>query len=372
MLAALFARSLANIARVDLGLITESIVTFLVSPSLSGYPPERGAQLLEAIEREVAAQPGVTGVTLSAVPLLSGNRWGENVAVEGFDSSAAADLRVSVNQVGTGFFSLLDIPLLRGRDFSEADTLGTPSVAIVNEAFVERFGLGANAVGKRLSLDPREPLATEIVGVVADSAYHDVKAAAAPQVIVPQRQSRSFGLGATFYVRTTMSPDALVPTLPRVVARVDSTLPVTDARTLTAQVRRNVQADRLLVTLAGLLAAVATLLAALGLYGVLSYMVAQRSRELGLRLALGAEPARVRRLVMQQVGWMVALGVPAGVVAALVIGDAASSVLYELAPTDVRAVIAAAAVLTAAVLAASYWPARRASRVNPLVALRAE
>jgi ABC-type antimicrobial peptide transport system permease subunit len=173
-------------------------------------------------------------------------------------------------------------------------------------------------------------------------------------------------------VRTAQSPAALVATLPRIVARVDSTLPVTDARTLASQVRRNVQTDWLLVTLAGLLAAVATLLAALGLYGVLSYMVAQRSREIGLRLALGAEPTGVRRLVLKQVGWMVAVGVPAGVIAALLIGEVARSALYGLAPTDARAVLAAGAVLAAAVLAASYWPARRASRVDPMTALRAD
>jgi ABC-type antimicrobial peptide transport system permease subunit len=207
---------------------------------------------------------------------------------------------------------------------------------------------------------------------VADSAYHDVKAAFAPQVIMPRRQSRNSGLGATFYVRTAQSPDALVDALPQIVARVDSALPVTDARTLASQVRRNVQTDRLLVTLAGLLATVATLLAALGLYGVLSYMVAQRSREIGLRLALGAQAAGVRRMVLKQVGWMVAVGVPAGVVSALLVGELASSVLYGLAPTDARAVIAAGVVLTAVVLGATYWPARQASQVNPVNALRAD
>jgi putative ABC transport system permease protein len=372
MLAALFAQSLANIARVDLGLRTESIVTFFVSPSLNGYPPERGAQVLEAIQREIGTQPGVIGVSLSALPLLSGNQWGASVVVEGLESLPTSDLQVSVNEVGTGFFSVLDIPLLRGRDFTEADTLGTPSVAIVNETFVTRFGLGADAVGRRLSLDPRAPLATEIVGVVADSAYHDVKASFAPQVIMPQRQSRNFGLGATFYVRTAQSPDALVAALPQLVARVDSTLPVTDARTFASQVRRNVQTERLLVTLAGLLAAVATLLAALGLYGVLSYMVAQRSREIGLRLALGAEPTRVRRMVLKQVGWMVVVGVPVGLGAALLLGELSSALLFGLAPTDPRAVIAAASVLAVTVLGASYSPARRASRVDPVTALRGD
>jgi predicted permease len=372
VLAGLFAQSLANIARVDLGLRTESVATFFVSPSLSGYSTQRGAQVLERIEREIAAQPGVIDVSTSALSLFSGNQWGASAVIEGVEAERASDAQVNVNEIGTRFFATLGIPLLRGREFTEADVLGAPSVAIVNESFVKRFGLGADAIGKRLSLDPREPRLMEIVGVAADSAYHDVKASFAPQVILPRLQSSNFGLGATFYVRTAQSPEALLAVLPRLVARVDSALPVTDARTLDSQVRRNVQTDWLLVTVAGVLAVIATLLATLGLYGVLSYMVAQRSREIGLRVALGAEPAGVRRLVMKQVGWMVAVGVPAGVVAALLVGNVASSVLYGLAPTDVRAVLAAGVVLTAAVLAASYWPARRASRLNPLVALRAD
>lgn len=371
VLAALFAQSLSNVARVDLGLRTESVVTFFVSPSLNGYSLERGAQVLEAIEREMAAQPGVVGVSTSALPLLTGNQWGAGAAVEGLESP---DLQVSVNQIGTDFFSILDIPLLQGRDFSHADTLGTPSVAIVNESLVRRFGLGAGAVGKRLSLDPRTPftVGVEIVGVVADSAYHDVKAPFTPQVIMPHRQSANFGLGATFYVRTVQSPETLLAALPELVARVDSNVPVTEARSFAAQARRNAQTDWLLLTLAGVLATVATLLAAIGLYGVLSYMVAQRTREIGLRLALGAEPTGVRRMVLKQVGWMVAVGVPLGLSAALLLGELASTLLFGLAPTDPRAVAAAAVVLAATVFGASYWPARRAARVDPVVALRAE
>jgi ABC-type antimicrobial peptide transport system permease subunit len=173
-------------------------------------------------------------------------------------------------------------------------------------------------------------------------------------------------------VRGDQSPETFLAAIPRVVARVDSNLSVIEPRTFDSQVRRNVRTDWLLVTLSGTLALVATLLAALGLYGVLSYMVAQRTREIGLRLALGAEPAGVRRMVLKQVGWMAGLGVPAGIVAALVIGNLAASFLFGLTPSDPRAVLAAVALLTGAVFAASYWPARRASRVDPAVALRAE
>jgi predicted permease len=368
VLAALFAQSLLNAARVDLGLRTESIVTFQLSPSVSGYTPERGAQLLDAVERELAAQPAVTGVSTSTMPLLSGSQWSGPVIIEGAESSQIS----SRNEVGTEFFAILDIPLLQGRGFTEADGLGAPRVAIVNESFVRRFGLGAAPIGTRFSFDRRKPPDVEIVGVVRDYASEAVKEPVFAQVVTPRRASANFGVGTSFYVRTTQSPEALLAAVPRIVANVDPNLPAMDLRTLDSQVRRNLQTDWLLVTLAGVLAAVATLLAAIGLYGVLSYMVAQRTREIGLRLALGAEPAGVRRMVMKQVGWMAGIGVPVGIVAALAIGNFAASLLFGLAPTDPGAVIAAMLVLTAAVFGASYWPARRASRVDPVVALRTE
>jgi hypothetical protein len=267
---------------------------------------------------------------------------------------------------------MLDIPLLQGRDFTEADRFGALNVSIVNERFVERFGLGADPIGKRFTFDRRRPPDVEIVGVVRDSAYDAVKAPFVAQVITPRRQSRNFGLGAQFYVRTTQSPEAMLAAVPRVLASVEPSLPAMDLRTFDSQVRRNLQTDWLLVTVAGVLATVATMLAGIGLYGVLSYMVAQRTREIGLRLALGAEAASVRRMVLKQVLWMVVVGVPVGLGAALAIGNLASSLLFGLAPTDPRAVVAAAVVLALSVLGASYWPARRASRVDPVVALRAE
>jgi predicted permease len=368
VLAGLFTQSLANAARVDLGLRTDSIVTFRLAPSLNGYSLAQGAQVLEAVERALAAQPGVTHASTSSVSLLNYTYWRTNATIEGSEQTQ----NVLANDVGTGFFAALEIPLLQGRNFTEADTLGTPNVAVVNERFVERFGLGANPVGTRFSFDPSKPADVEIVGVVGDAAYASVKEPFAAQVITPRAQARNFGVGAAFYVRTTQPTDALLAAIPRVVASVDSNLPVIDARTFHSQVRRNLQTDWLLVTLAGVLASIATLLAAIGLYGVLSYMVAQRTREIGLRLALGAQAAGVRHMVLKQVVWMVVVGVPAGLIAALSLGKLASSLLFGLAPTNPLAVASAAVVLAAVVLGASYWPARRASRVDPVVGLRAE
>jgi predicted permease len=372
VLAALFTQSLANVARVDLGLRTESVVTFRLEPSLNGYTGERQAELLDAVERELGAEPGVTGVSTASIALLAHSSWGTSVHVEGFEPTEERGTVVNANRVGTGFFATVGIPLLAGRDFTEADSLDRPLVAIVNEAFAMRFGLGADPVGKRLGFESADSLDVEIVGLVRDAAYSGVKDEFPAQVITPRRQDSGSGFGATFYVRTERPPEALLAAIPRIVARVDSGLPVIDPRTFDSQVTRNVRNDWLLLTLSGTLAIVATLLAALGLYGVLSYTVAQRTREIGLRLALGAEPAGVRRMVLEQVGWMAGVGVPAGLVAALLIGNLAASQLFGLAPTDLRAIAAAVLLLGGTVLAASYWPARRASRVDPVVALRAE
>ena len=370
VLAALFTQSLANIARVDLGLRTESVVTFTVAPNLSGYSEERQGQTLAAIERELNAEPGVTHAAYSRVAVLSGSEWGTGIFVEGYEPAGNMDRVVNVNQVSPGFFDTLEIPLLSGRLFTDTDTLDRPLVAVVNESFARRFGLGDNPIGKRLGRE--QALDTEIVGLVRDAAYSSVKDEFPPQLFLPRLQSPEYRNEHTFYVRGELPPESLLAAAPRIVARVDSNLPVMQARTLESVVRRTVQTDWLLVTVSGALAGIATLLAAVGLYGVLSYMVAQRSREIGLRLALGAEPAGVRDMVLKQVGWMAGIGLPVGLVAAVVLGNLAASLLFGLTPTDPRAIIAAAVLLAAAVFGASYWPARRASRVDPVVALRAE
>jgi predicted permease len=370
VLAALFTQSLANIARVDLGLRTESVVTFMLAPNLSGYTEERQAQTLAAIERELEAEPGVTHAAYSRVAMLSGSEWGTGISVEGYDPADNMDRVVNVNLVSPGFFDTLEIPLLSGRLFTDADTLGRPLVAVVNESFARRFGLGDNPIGKRLGRE--QALDTEIVGLVRDAAYSSVKDEFPAQLFLARLQSPEYRSEHTFYVRGELPADNLLAAAPRVVARVDSNLPVMDASTLESVVRRTVQTDWLLVTISGTLAAVATLLAAVGLYGVLSYMVAQRTREIGLRLALGAEPAGVRGMVLRQVGWMTGIGLPLGLVAAVLLGNLAASLLFGLTPTDPRAIVAAALLLGAAVFGASYWPARRASRVDPVVALRAE
>jgi predicted permease len=275
--------------------------------------------------------------------------------------------------VGPGFFRTLGIPLLAGREFTPGDAAGAPEVAVVNEAFARKFGLGRDAVGRRMAWEGKGsgPLDMEIVGLVADTRYNGVKAAEPPIFYTPIRQDPEMG-GGFVYVRTAGAPEALLRAIPGVVRTLDPDLPVVGLKPMQQQARENVYLDRMIGTLSAAFAALATLLAAVGLYGVLAYTVAQRTREIGVRMALGADARHVRGMVLRQVGRMVLAGGAVGVAGALALGRAARSLLFGLEGHDPAVVAGAAALLAAVALAAGYIPARRASRVEPTQALRYE
>jgi predicted permease len=372
--AGLFVRSLRNIARVDLGLQPEHVVTFAIVPALNGYDPPRARALLERVEAEIAALPGVTAVGGATVPLLVGISNGNNVRVQGFTRGPDTDANARLNAVGPGYFRALRMGLLAGREFTEADRLGAPRVAIVNEAFARKFGLGRDAVGKRMAMDGSSPdgvLDIEIVGLVRDATYADVKGEVPPTFVTPYRQEPGVA-GLAYYVRTADAPERTLRGIPAAVARLDRNLPVAGLKTLPQQVRDNVYLDRMIGALSASFAALATLLAAVGLYGVLSYTVAQRTREIGVRMALGADARNVRGIVLRQVGRLALVGGAIGAVAALGLGRAARSLLFRLEGHDPATLAAAAAVITLVALAAGYVPAWRASRVSPVGALRGD
>jgi putative ABC transport system permease protein len=375
VLAALFARSLENVSRIELGIDIDSLVSFSISPRQNGYSPERTAAVFDRIAQELGAQPGVMSVSSSAVPLLGGSNLVLTPRVEGFDNPGE-EIEARFNVVGPSFFSTLSIPLLAGREFTAADGSGAQLVAIVNERFARHYGLDRDVLGKHLRFGGPNPL--EIVGVVADAAYASVKAEVPAQLFVPRSASGGSGMfsmfsgSASFYVRTRIDPDALLRVVPRLVASVDATLPVSNLVTMRRQAEDSIFLDRLVSILATSFAGLATLLAAIGLYGVLGYGVAQRTRELGLRLALGADPAKVRALVLRQVASWAVIGIAVGGAAAIGFGRLAESLLYGLTAFDIRALAAAAVILSLAMLAAALIPARRASRIHPMEALRHE
>jgi predicted permease len=370
--AGLFIKSLRNVSRVDLGLRPDSVVTFGISPELNGYTPVRAKALFERVEDELAAVPGVTMVAATRMRLLSGSNWGSSVVVQGFEAGPDTDVNARFNMIGPGYFRTLGIPLVSGREFTRADNAGSPKVIIVNEAFVKKFNLGRDAIGKRVGTGRRtEHPDMEIVGVIRNAKYSEVKQEVPPQFFTPYRQDTTVG-AINFYVRTSRSPQQLMRTIPAVLKSLDPNLPVEDLKSLPQQIRENISLDRMISTLSAAFAALATLLAAVGLYGVLAYTVAQRTREIGVRMALGANEGRVRGMVLKQVGVMTVIGGVIGVAAAFGVGRAAGSLLFELKGHDPVVFVVAAAVLTMVALGAGYIPARRASRVAPMQALRYE
>lgn len=374
--AGLFIKSLVNVTRVDLGVRKDNLVTFSIAPALNGYELEQSLALFERVEEKVAAIPGVTSVSGALVPILSGNSWGSDVEVEGFERGPDTDANARFNKIGPGYFETLGVPLLVGRGFTAADREGATKVAIVNETFAEKFGLVGpdgeiDAVGKWMTHSGNDELDTQIVGLVQDAKYSEVKDEVPPLFFTPYRQDFRLGF-LTFYLRTGMAPDSVMQVIPGVIKGLDPNLPVDDLKTLRQQVRENVFLDRMITTLSAAFAVLATLLAAVGLYGVLAYSVAQRTREIGLRMALGADTGNIRTMVLRQMGRMLAVGGALGIAGALAVGRAARSLLFGLEGFDPTAAALGTVVLAAVALSAAYVPASRASRVDPMEALRTE
>ena len=368
--AGLFVVSLVNVSRADLGLRREGLATFRLSPYLNGYTPERTRALFRDVEQRLAGLPGVTSVSASTVPVLSNNRWNNAVSVEGLEPGADDDVVASYARVGVDYFRTLGIPLLEGREFTTNDDTGTPLVAVVNEAFARKFKLGTQVLGKRMGLgsSPDTVRDIEIVGLVRDAKYSQVRDAAPPQFFLPYRQADAGSL--TFYVRTSADTRTVLAAVTPLMQQMSPDLPVTNVRSLDDQIWDNTTPNRVLFTLSSLFAALATLLAAVGLYAVLAYGVAQRVREIGIRIALGAQRVDIGWLVLSHVSRITIVGSVIGAALAIGLGRLAQSLLVGVDGSNGAIVSAAVAVVVLASVGAALGPARRAIRIHPTAALK--
>ena len=369
----LFIQSLINVSRVDLGMQIDQVATFSVSPSQNGYEQARSRAFFERLLEKLNALPEVSTASFSLVPLLSDSNWSRNVSVEGFEATPETNTSTRFNVIDERFLESLTIPLLAGRNFTAADSDGRPRVALVNQAFVEKFEMGDDVIGKRMAQATGNDveLDMEIVGLVGDARYATIKDAPPPQYFMPMQQYAGIGT-ATFYVRTQTDPVSILRAINRLVAELDPNLPVEALTTLRHFSQQTIVLDRLMGTLASLFAALATILAAVGLFGVLSFSMAQRSGELGLRAALGATPGGLKSTVMQHALTLALIGIVLGLLLALLLGRLAAGLLYGVAQFDPSITIAATLLMLAVVLLAGWLPARRAAAIQPVQALRYE
>ena len=370
--AGLFTRSLMNLKSLDPGFKVDSVVAFAVDPALNGYGDARKNDLFKQIQDEIAVEPGVRAVSMAELGLLAGNDSSSTVDVEGYTPKEEENMNPNFNSVGPTFFQTLGIPLVAGREFTDQDAAGFPKVAIVNEVFAKYFFGDQDPVGRHLGLHrDGKALDIAIVGLVRDGKTSNLKEKPRRMVYRPYAQETGVG-EMTYYVRTAAEPGAFGTRLRKIVAAADANLPVTDMKTLRVQVAESLFVERMVASLSAAFGVLATLLAALGLYGVMSYAVSLRTREIGIRMALGAARSTVLGLVLREVAVLAGVGVILGLPGGYGLGRLVESQLFGLTARDPLTFAVATLALTVSAFLAGYVPAARAARVDPMVALRYE
>ena len=369
--ALLFVGSLQKLLSVDPGFRPEGIVVVELDLRRPQYDKKRFPEVYRTLLDRLSAQPGVIAAAQVNLTPISGGGWNEMVTAEG---SNEAKKESYFNRVGPGYFRVMGTQLIAGREFDQRETAGSLKVAIVNEAFAKRFFGGGNPLGRVIRVEGEagkpDPM-YQVVGLVRDTKYYELREDFLPIAFLPAAQEENPGAGVVYMLRTAAPLGALFHNLKRAVAEVHPAIGI-EFSVMTTQVRESLTRDRLMATLAGSFGFLAAVLATLGLYGVIAYMVARRRNEIGVRMALGADRGRVVRLVLREAALLLVAGLVIGTGLALWAGRAASALLFGLKPTDPATFAAAIGLLAVVALIASYAPARRASRVEPMQALREE
>ncbi|PYT65553.1 MAG: multidrug ABC transporter substrate-binding protein [Acidobacteria bacterium] len=382
--AGLFLRSLKNLSNLGPGFPVERLVAFNIDPSLGGYTPEREKTYLQQLTNALNSVPGVQSVGLAGVRILENNEWDSSMTAEGYTPAKPEDrAQPYMNQISPAYFATLGVPIVAGRDFRLTDDREvkngpepddwTPTAVMINEKFAKKFFLGRNPVGLHLGFgsDPGTHTDMEIIGVVKDIKYTNLRDEIPEQAYIPYLGSHFLG-SMTVYLRTAVDPNLLMPAVREKVRELDPNLPIYGLRTAEMQISNSLVTERMIASLSTVFGFLATMLAVIGLYGVMSYTVAQRTREIGIRMALGAEQGSVVWMVMRDVLRLIGIGVVVGIPAALALTRVVQSQLFGLTGHDPRTLAIATVALTSVACAAGYLPAFRASRLDPMKALRYE
>lgn len=370
----LFVRTLANLKQMNAGFqAMDNLVTFQVDPALSGYTLPRLQTFYHQLLDNVRATPGVKSAGFAIVPVLSGGEWDSTMSVEGHKNQDNEDNQAFMNGLSSDYWKTMGVPLVEGRDFNDHDAGKKITVAIVNRKFATHFFGDKSPLGRHVGFGdgPKSKLDMEIVGVTEDSLYEGPREGVHRQVFVPFAQS-DFPAGVAFYVRTSMDSKSMFRALRRKVQELDGGMPVYEMKTLEGQLDETLSTERLIAMLSAAFGLLATVLAALGLYGVMAFMVARRTKEIGLRMALGAPQAQVVWMVMRETLVLVAAGLAIGIPAALLASKYVSTQLFGVNGTDVASAAVALVILAVVAAGAGYLPARRASTIDPIQALRYE
>ncbi len=374
VMAGLFAHSLAGLRSINPGFTYQNVMTFSLDYPRVWKDADKD-RFRERLLARVAALPGVVSFSCGALPPYQGGMWNAGIRVPGSARTAREGVEIAVQGVAPSYFVTLGSRPLRGREFDESDMRATRKIALVNEAFVNEFFPGVtDPVGRMLSFDESKPEGGEptyIVGLVRDILHKGLKTRAEPTVYVPFHQGQ-VGFDPTLLVRAQLPPDALLPMIRRELNHLDHEVALTEPRTIRQRVDDSIFADRMIATLSGFFGGLALLLAAVGIYGVMAYGVAQRTAELGLRIALGADPAKIRWMVLRDGILLIAAGIVIGLPLSVAAGRINSSLLYGIRPGDPPAFLLTVAVLLVIGMVSAFVPARRAASIEPVEALRHE
>lgn len=371
--AGLFLRSLRNLKYVYPGFEVRNLLAFAVEPTLNHYDLHAGRDYYRRLLDRLHTLPGIESSALAVIPVLQNNEWDNWVTIEGYTPKQDERPDPHMQYCSPGFFATLKIPILVGRDFTSRDLEGAPKVGIVNQKFANKYFGGASPIGRHvgMGIDPGTKMDIEIIGMAGDTKYENLRDEIPDELYIPYAQT-DFVTGMTVYLRAQGDPVGVFNATRQVMREVDPSVPMFDLRTLDDQIEISLLTERLLAALSGVFGGLATLLAALGLYGVMAFMVARRTREIGIRMAVGADRGSVIWIVMREVLGLALIGVAIGLSGAWAATRLVQTQLFGVQPTDLVTMALAAVGIGMVAALSGYFPARRAATIDPVRALHWE